>query len=106
MEGLIGQTLGQYRIVEQIGVGGMATVFKAYQPALDRYVAVKVLPPFHAEQPGFNERFVREARAVARLHHPNILPVYDFGQERGYSLICAHQPRAVETHSGTPRGPG
>ena len=87
LERLIGHTLGQYRIVEQIGEGGMATVFKAYQPALDRYVAVKVLPPFYADQPGFNERFVREARAIARLNHPNILPVYDFGQEQGYSFI-------------------
>jgi serine/threonine protein kinase len=84
---LIGQTLGQYRIVEQVGKGGMATVFKAYQPGLDRYVAVKVLAPFHAEQDGFNARFVREARAIANLHHPNILPVYDSGQERDYSFI-------------------
>jgi hypothetical protein len=85
---LIGQTLGQYRIVEQIGKGGMATVFKAYQPGLDRYVAVKVLAPIHAEQAGFNARFSREARAIANLHHPNILPVYDSGQERDYSYIA------------------
>jgi hypothetical protein len=85
---LIGQTLGQYRIVEQIGKGGMATVFKAYQPGLDRYVAVKVLAPIHAEQAGFNARFAREARAIANLHHPNILPVYDSGQERDYSFIA------------------
>jgi hypothetical protein len=85
---LIGQTLGQYRIVEQIGKGGMATVFKAYQPGLDRYVAVKVLAPIHAEQAGFNARFGREARAIANLHHPNILPVYDSGQERDYSFIA------------------
>jgi hypothetical protein len=85
---LIGQTLGQYRIVEQIGRGGMATVFKAYQPGLDRYVAVKVLAPIHAEQAGFNARFSREARAIANLHHPNILPVYDSGQERDYSFIA------------------
>ncbi len=84
---LIGQTLGQYRIVEQVGKGGMATVFKAYQPGLDRYVAVKVLAPIHAEQAGFNARFSREARAIANLHHPNILPVYDSGQERDYSYI-------------------
>lgn len=46
MVNLIGQTLGQYRIIKQIGQGGMATVYKAYQPSLDRYVAVKVLPPY------------------------------------------------------------
>jgi hypothetical protein len=87
MNDLVGRTLGQYRIVEQIGEGGMATVYKAYQPGLDRYVAVKVLPPVHAKTPGFGERFLREAKAIAGLHHPNILPVYDFGPEDGYSFI-------------------
>ncbi len=87
MPELIGQTLGQYRIIERIGQGGMATVYKAYQPGLDRDVALKILPPFHAEQPGFSERFRREARAIANLHHPNILPVHDSGQDGDYSYI-------------------
>ncbi len=87
MDVLIGGTLGQYRIIEQIGAGGMAAVFKAYQPGLERHVAIKVLPPLKAQQPGFSERFAREARAIAGLNHPNILPVYDFGQERGYTFI-------------------
>lgn len=87
MKTLIGQTLGQYQIVEQIGKGGMATVFKAYQPGLDRYVAIKVLPAYYAHEEGFPERFVREAKAIARLDHPNILPVYDFGQTDGLSYI-------------------
>ncbi|MHC1743076.1 MAG: protein kinase [Syntrophobacteraceae bacterium] len=78
---LIGTTLGQYRITEQIGEGGMATVYKAYQPSLDRFVAIKVLAPLHARTPGFKERFFREARAVAQLSHPNILPVYDVATE-------------------------
>lgn len=85
---LIGQTLGQYRIVEQIGQGGMASVFKAYQPGLERHVALKVLPPYVASQPGFTERFLREAKAIGNLHHPNILPVYDSGQDKGYSYIA------------------
>ncbi|MBN1995747.1 MAG: protein kinase [Anaerolineae bacterium] len=88
MTDLIGQTLGQYRIIEQIGEGGMATVYKAYQPGLDRYVAIKVLPPIHAKQPGFSERFEREAKAIAHLNHPNILPVYDSGQENQNSYIA------------------
>jgi serine/threonine protein kinase len=88
MNNLIGYTLGQYRIVDQIGEGGMASVFRAYQASLNRYVALKVLPPIHAKQPGFSERFRREAEAVASLNHPNILPVYDFGQEDGYSYIA------------------
>ena len=97
IQGLIGQTLGQYRIIEQIGTGGMATVFKAYQPSLDRYVAVKVLPPFYAEQPGFNERFVREAQVIARLHHPNILPIHDFGQEGQCSYIVMQYVEGANT---------
>ncbi len=84
---LIGQILGQYKIVEQIGVGGMATVYKAYQPGLDRYVAIKVLPAQHALTPGFKERFSREARAVAQLSHPNILPIYDVGVEGDLSYF-------------------
>jgi serine/threonine protein kinase len=52
-----GANIGPYRVVEQIGRGGMATVYKAYQPSLARYVAIKVLPAFFAEQPGFSERF-------------------------------------------------
>jgi len=87
LKGLIGQTLGKYQIVEQVGKGGMATVFKAYQPGLDRYVAVKVLPAYYAHEEGFAERFVREAKAIARLEHPNILPVYDFGQDDTLSYI-------------------
>jgi formylglycine-generating enzyme required for sulfatase activity len=97
MADLIGQTIGQYRIVERIGAGGMATVYKAHQPGLDRYVAIKVLPPFHADQPGFSERFAREARAIANLHHPNILPVHDSGQERGYSFIVMRYVERART---------
>ena len=87
MNKLIGQNLGQYRILEQLGKGGMATVYKAYQPSLDRYVAIKVLPPYFAHETGFAERFTREARAVAKLEHPHILPIHDFGQEGDLSYI-------------------
>ncbi len=76
---LVGHRLGQYQLTDIIGAGGMATVYKAYQPGLDRYVAVKVLPAQHALTPGFKERFTTEARIVAQLHHPNILPVHDAG---------------------------
>jgi tRNA A-37 threonylcarbamoyl transferase component Bud32 len=86
--GLVGQTLGQYRVIEQIGEGGMATVFKAYQPGLNREVALKVLPPHFAKQADFTERFAREAQAIGNLHHPNILPVYDSGQDKGYSYLA------------------
>ncbi|MDY7041831.1 MAG: protein kinase, partial [Chloroflexota bacterium] len=87
MSTLVGRMLGQYEIREEIGRGGMATVYKAYQPSLGRYVAIKVLPPYHAEAETFIARFIREARAVAQLEHPHILPIYDFGREGELSYI-------------------
>jgi serine/threonine protein kinase len=84
---LAGQTLGHYQLLERIGRGGTATVYKVYQPALDRYVAVKVLPTYLAHEPGFAARFEREARAIAKLDHPYILPVYDFGREGDLAYI-------------------
>jgi serine/threonine protein kinase len=76
----IGENVGPYRIIEQLGQGGMATVYKAYHAALDRYVALKVLhPAFHQDQT-FTGRFQREARVVARLEHPNIVPIYDYSE--------------------------
>ena len=80
MANLIGQTLGSYQILEQVGKGGMATVYKAYHAAMDRYAAVKVLPPHFMHDDTFLERFEREARTIARLEHPHILPVYDYGK--------------------------
>src|SRR5512136_26496 len=75
---LEGQTLGKYRILEPLGRGGMAQVFKAYHPQLDRYVAVKVLRSDLVEEAEFLARFQREARAVAALRHPNIVQIFDF----------------------------
>src|SRR3981081_3441772 len=79
--------LGPYRILERIGRGGMATVYKAHHPALDRYVAIKVLPEFFAEDEEYRERFQHEARSIARLKHPNILDVFDFGQDGGVTYL-------------------
>jgi serine/threonine protein kinase len=70
----------QLEILSFIGQGGMGAVYKARQPALDRFVALKVLPPQAAPGVNFAERFNREARALAKLSHPNIVAVYDFGQ--------------------------
>jgi formylglycine-generating enzyme required for sulfatase activity len=78
---LEGTIVGQYRIIEQIGRGRMSTVYKAYQPNLDRHVAVKVLAPDLAETEGFILRFEREAKAVAKLRHRNILTVFDYGRQ-------------------------
>ena len=81
MADLAGKTLGKYRLIEQLGRGGFASVYKAYQPRLDRYVAVKVLHPHLVEGEDFLARFEREAKAVARLRHPHIIIVHDFDVE-------------------------
>jgi len=78
MSNLTGKTLGRYQILERIGQGGMAEVYKAYQPSLDRPVAIKVLHQFLSDTDGSSERFAREAKAVAGLRHPNIVQVIDF----------------------------
>ncbi len=71
----------EYEIIEELGRGGMATVYKARQPALGRFIAIKVLPPYFAHDEEFVQRFKREALAVAKLRHPNIVQVYNFHQE-------------------------
>ncbi len=78
-----GQMIKDYRIVNQIGKGGMASVFKAYQANMGRYVAVKVLAFQLADNEEFLSRFKQEARLIAHLEHPNILPVYDYGEDHG-----------------------
>jgi len=77
----------QLEIVELLGQGGMGAVYKARQRNLDRWIALKVLPPHSASDPGFAERFNREARALARLSHPSIVAVYDFGQANGLHYV-------------------
>lgn len=74
-------------IIEKIGQGGMGVVFKARQPKLDRLVALKVLPKALAATPGFSERFTREGRVLARLSHPSIVTVHDFGESGGYCFL-------------------
>ena len=74
-----GERLGRYRLEARIGAGGMAEVWRAWDPQLERPVAVKVVQPTIARDPGFAERFAREARVAASLVHPHIVPVYDSG---------------------------
>jgi tetratricopeptide (TPR) repeat protein/tRNA A-37 threonylcarbamoyl transferase component Bud32 len=81
MPDMSGMTLGKYRLIERLGRGGMAEVYRAYQPSLDRDVAVKVMHGYMVEDTEFVGRFQREARAVASLHHPHIVQMYDFDRE-------------------------
>ncbi|HEY62983.1 MAG TPA: protein kinase [Caldilineae bacterium] len=81
MVDLSGKTLGKYRLLERLGTGGMAQVYKAYHPQLDRYVAIKILHPHLTAEEGFLQRFRREGRAIASLRHPHIVQVYDLDVE-------------------------
>src|SRR5208337_2987123 len=73
----------QLELLELIGKGGMGAVYKARQTQLDRAVALKILPPGIGDDPAFAERFAREAKALAKLNHPGIVTIYDFGRADG-----------------------
>ncbi|HET7089323.1 MAG TPA: ABC transporter substrate-binding protein [Anaerolineae bacterium] len=91
MADLSGTTLGKYQLIERLGRGGMADVYKGYQPGLDRYVAVKVLHPHLSEDPDFITRFRREAKSVADLRHPHIVQVFDFDiQGENYYMVMEY----------------
>jgi len=89
VDSLVGRILGRrrYEIVARVARGGMAIVYRAHDRQLDRVVAVKVPRPEFARDPGFSEQFRREARAAARLSHPNVVAVYDSGEDRGLPWI-------------------
>jgi len=95
----LGPLFPQLTILELLGQGGMGAVYKARQPGLDRLVALKILPPEISRDPAFAERFQREARALARLSHPHIVAVYDFGQtdsaRRGSPDPAARSPEGL-----------
>ena len=86
-EEMVGQTLGHYRILRPLGHGGTATVFLAQDIHLQRDVAVKVFLPREGDTQEFLRRFAREARVLAQLDHPNILPVYEYGEEGALAFL-------------------
>jgi serine/threonine-protein kinase len=98
--------VGRYEITEPLGQGGMGTVYKAYDPLLARVVAVKVISAQFSTQPDLRERFFREARAVARLDHPNIVTVYDLGEEDGVPYLAMQflEGRDLEHRMRSPEG--
>ncbi len=82
-----GEIVGPYQVVNQLGQGGMASVYKAYHAKLDRHVAIKVLHQAFKEDPDFIARFEREAQIVAKLEHPHIVPVYDYSEHEGQPYL-------------------
>ena len=86
--GRVAAAFPHLEIIELIGPGGMGAVYKARQPKLDRYVALKLLPESFAANPAFAERFNREARVLARLNHPNIVTASRFRQSGGTPLFA------------------
>ena len=92
---LVGRTLGQFEIVAQLGQGGMATVYKAYQANLQRHVALKVLSPALSENEDLVRRFLREAQSAAALHHPNVIVIHDVGSAEGVHYIVTEYLEGV-----------
>src|SRR5229473_3500926 len=84
---MVGTTLGHYRIVEKIGEGGMGVVYRTYDQHLDREVAIKTLPPGALGDEASRRRFRKEALALAKLNHPNIESVYEFGSQDGVDFL-------------------
>ncbi|MDL2716831.1 MAG: serine/threonine-protein kinase [Acidobacteriota bacterium] len=105
MKPAAGRTLGRYRLDALLGRGGMAEVYRATDTKLARTVAVKVILATHAAEEHFLERFLREARVVASLEHPNILPVYDFGEENGVPFLVMPYLPGGSLHDRLKAGP-
>lgn len=101
---MIGQLLGHYRIVEQIGQGGMGVVYRALDESLDREVAIKILPP-EALNSAARSRFRKEALAVARLNHPSIATVYDFGTQGSTDFLVIEYIRGLTLDAKLASGP-
>jgi serine/threonine protein kinase len=104
-EGMIGCTLGHYKIESWLGGGGMGEVYRATDTRLDRAVAVKVLSEHLSQHPEALARFEREAKAVAALSHPNILAIHDFGDERGIAYAVTELLHGETLRARLNRGP-
>jgi serine/threonine protein kinase len=85
---MIGRTLGHYRILEKIGEGGMGVVYRAQDLHLDRFVALKILPPEKLADPERKQRFTQEAKAASALNHPGIIAIHDIACDGGLNFIA------------------
>lgn len=103
--GVIGHTLKGYRVLAKIGEGGMGAVFRALDEGLDREVAIKVLPPSLAREESFRTRFLREARALARVKHPNLVQIYTVAADKGLHFFAMEYVRGRTLGARIARGP-
>src|SRR5215472_2693847 len=102
---LLGQMLGRYRILEQIGAGGMGCVFRAHDERLDRDVALKVLPSGSLADETSRRRFRKEARVLARLNHANVAMAFDYGREEGIDFIVTEYIPGITLNEKLVPGP-
>lgn len=93
------EVFGRYRLVSLIGEGGMGQVYKAHDTEIDRDVAIKVLPPELGSEPGYRERFRREAHIAARLNEPHIIPIHDTGEIDGRLYLVMPIIEGVDVHT-------
>lgn len=105
---MIGQTFGHYRVVEEIGSGGMGVVYRAHDIRLDRDVALRVIRPGAPNESCARERFRKEALLLSRLCHPNIAPLYDFDTQDGVDFLIMEYVKGdyVSEHNYRWTGPG
>lgn len=102
---MIGKRLSHYRIVEQIGAGGMGVVYRAHDEQLDRDVAIKVLPPGVLTDETARKRFRKEALSLARLNHPNVATVHEFGSEGDTDFLVIEYIAGITLDAKLARGP-
>jgi len=100
-----GQMVGPYQVVGALGTGGMANVYKAYHPKLDRYVAIKALHAAFSAEPDFISRFEREAQIVANLEHPHIVPVFDYAEQDNQPYLVMKYVEGETLKKVLSRGP-
>src|ERR1700728_3363402 len=102
---MIGRQLSHYRIVEQIGAGGMGVVYRAHDEQLDRDVAIKVLPPGSLADDSARRQFRKEALSLARLNHPNIATVHEFGSQDGTDFLVTEYIAGITLDVKLANGP-
>ena len=106
MNNIIGQQIDTYRIEARLGAGGMGAVYRAYDMALARRVALKIMHEQFASQPQFQRRFMQEAQAIARLSHPAIVIIHRFDNKQGYLYIVMEYVNGLSRRAGICPPPG